>query len=221
MAMCFSQGCSLVASLLLQLTRDGTTTAAMPFRGVVFICGGVPLGVLEGLGLPVGDRAWEVSDRSGRELRRRADMAPAVIERLMMERVANGNVKAENGGVGGRRGLWDDDDDDDEDEIKTVGAVRMEDLDRKDVFGLDFESFPDEVRIKVPTLHVVGQRDPRWGSGVQLALLCVEGDGDGDGCIRRVYDHGGGHDVPRTTAVSARIAEEVEWLVGVVRRREM
>lgn len=78
--------------------------------------------------------------------------------------------------------------------------------DEADCFGLDFTSFPKDIRIKIPTVHIVGAKDPRWSAGVQLAYFCDD---------RKMFDHGGGHDIPRTTPVSLRIAELVKGVNGV------
>ncbi|KAJ9154792.1 Family of serine hydrolases 1 [Pleurostoma richardsiae] len=75
--------------------------------------------------------------------------------------------------------------------------------DPTDVFGLDFSAFPADVRIGIPTLNVYGAKDPRWPSSIQLAYFCDD---------RMMYDHGGGHDVPRSSEVSVKIAEMLKSL---------
>lgn len=86
--------------------------------------------------------------------------------------------------------------------------------------GLEEEGIREEmercgvrkVKIRVPTVHVYGRKDPRFSAGVQLSGVC-------DGSIRRCFDHGGGHDIPRTSGVSERLAELVRWVLkegGVV-----
>lgn len=69
-----------------------------------------------------------------------------------------------------------------------------------DVFGLDYTAFPQNIRINIPTVHISGAKDPRWPASMQLAFFCNS---------RLMYDHGGGHDVPRSTEVSLRIAQLV------------
>ncbi|KAB8079389.1 serine hydrolase FSH [Aspergillus leporis] len=64
------------------------------------------------------------------------------------------------------------------------------------------------VKIAVPTVHVYGRRDPRFIAGVQLSGVCV---GEGS---RRVYDHRGGHDIPRGETVSRALADLVRWVLG-------
>ncbi|KNG80569.1 putative EF-hand calcium-binding domain protein [Aspergillus nomiae NRRL 13137] len=62
------------------------------------------------------------------------------------------------------------------------------------------------VKIGVPTVHVYGRKDPRFAAGVLLSGVCEESN-------RRVFDHGGGHDIPRTSVVSDRLAELVRWVL--------
>ncbi|KAJ5681681.1 ef-hand calcium-binding domain protein [Penicillium maclennaniae] len=63
---------------------------------------------------------------------------------------------------------------------------------RSDVFSLDFTQFPASARIRIPTVHVYGSKDPRWPAAIQLAEFYDD---------RVEYDHGGGHDIPRSTEV--------------------
>ena len=80
-----------------------------------------------------------------------------------------------------------------------------------DVYGLDFNSFPEDLKIKIPTVHIYGAKDPKYVASVQLVHLCEENR-------RRTFDHGGGHDVPKRTNVSERIAELVEWAAEEAQR---
>ena len=90
----------------------------------------------------------------------------------------------------------------------TTGAAQSYDprteIDKADVFGLDFLSFPAEYRIRIPTVHIYGARDPRYPASMQLAHFCEEDK-------RRTYDHGSGHEIPRNAEVSKTIAGLVEW----------
>ena len=63
-----------------------------------------------------------------------------------------------------------------------------------------------EYEIKVPTVHVYGCKDPRYFQGVHLAHIC-------DKTKRKVYDHLGGHEIPRNKIVSSTIANLVKWAV--------
>lgn len=58
--------------------------------------------------------------------------------------------------------------------------------------------------IKVPTVHIYGEKDPRYVAGVHLSGLCDEG-------VRKTFNHKGGHEIPRTEAVSRTIADLVRW----------
>ncbi|KAK4147656.1 serine hydrolase FSH [Dichotomopilus funicola] len=176
--MCFSQGCSLVASYLLYHADERGPDVPPPFGSAVFICGGLPFEVLEDLGVEVSARAHEISAQTSRLLRRRAG--------LLTEFAA---------GVG--TSLWDD----------KSGLVHDADRrvlpDPSDCFGLDFGQVPAHLRITIPTVHVYGARDPRCPASIQLSYFCREAG------HTRMYDHGGGHDIPRSTVVSKRLAELV------------
>jgi hypothetical protein len=164
---------------------------ALPFKGAIFVCGGLPLQILTDLGLPVSERAWEINARSGTVLARVAASASEEIGKLL---------EAKNGPGIVRQGLWDKTEHLEHD----VGKTTFPD-DSSDVFGLDIEAFPEGLRIGIPTVHVFGIKDPRYPASIQLAHFSKEEK-------RRTFDHGGGHDIPRTTVVSNRIAELVVWL---------
>lgn len=61
--------------------------------------------------------------------------------------------------------------------------------------------------INIPTVHIYGSKDPRWAAGVHLSGIC-------EPTKRRTYDHGGGHEIPRTATVSNSIAELFQWAVA-------
>lgn len=65
-------------------------------------------------------------------------------------------------------------------------------------------------RIDVPTVHIYGSKDPRYAAGVHLSGVC-------EPAKRRVFNHGGGHEIPRTEAVSASVAELVQWALAEAR----
>lgn len=74
--------------------------------------------------------------------------------------------------------------------------------------GLSEEEVRNEItcpyRIDVPTVHIYGSKDPRYAAGVHLSGVC-------EPAKRRLFNHGGGHEIPRTEAVSSSIAELVKW----------
>ncbi|KAL4936974.1 serine hydrolase-domain-containing protein [Aspergillus oleicola] len=206
----FSQGCSLLASLVLfrsfegeyKLTGRGTSNeingigngcmnggreqngtvveGELPFKSAIFICGGIPLYALSDLGLPITDAAEAINKESGLLLNNTAGS---------LNTFAKDTSQIKRG-----IGLWD----------KNLSSnallhdPRMR-PDRSNVFGLDFTSFPKWAIIDIPTVHIYGGKDPRWPAGIQLAEFCESNK-------REEFDHGGGHDIPRTSEVSVRIA---------------
>ncbi|KAI4248189.1 MAG: hypothetical protein LQ352_005994 [Teloschistes flavicans] len=60
--------------------------------------------------------------------------------------------------------------------------------------------------VKIPTAHIVGMKDPDLLSALELTQLCQERG-------KRIFDHGGGHDIPRTpkdiTLQMATVVNEV------------
>ncbi|KAJ5280552.1 hypothetical protein N7478_005924 [Penicillium angulare] len=74
--------------------------------------------------------------------------------------------------------------------------------------GLSEDQVRDEIKgplqIPIPTVHIYGTKDPRYSAGVQLSGVCNPEN-------RRTFNHGGGHEIPRTSAVSNTIAELIEW----------
>ncbi|KAL1841852.1 hypothetical protein VTJ49DRAFT_6529 [Mycothermus thermophilus] len=187
----FSQGCSLIASHVVyhSLQSKQEEQKPLPFKAAIFICGGVPLQVLSDVGVEVPQRAKDISALTGKMLRNRTA--------ALAEMAANPELIEQERGVG----LWDSGD-------APAGLVHDPSKmpDERDVFGLDLshEALPEGVRIEIPTAHVYGAKDPRWPASMQLAYLCKE---------RRMYDHGGGHEIPRTTEVAERMAELVMELV--------
>ncbi|KFY76981.1 hypothetical protein V499_03501 [Pseudogymnoascus sp. VKM F-103] len=74
------------------------------------------------------------------------------------------------------------------------------------VFGIDVARIPRQMKIQIPTVHVYGAKDPRFPASITMAQFCDE-------TVRRTFDHGGGHEIPRKRDVSKTIAELVEWCV--------
>lgn len=172
--MCFSQGCSLIASFCLYHQAE-TPDQPLPFKVAIFICGGVPLQVLEDVGIEVSQEAWDINTKSSQALAEQAS-TDAILKSGLDRWVSADGVVA-NGEAP---------------------------LDPTNVFGLDFTKMPKNLRIKVPTVHIYGNKDPRYTASLQLAQFS-------DPTLRKTYDHGGGHDVPRKTEVSDSIAQLVEW----------
>lgn len=80
--------------------------------------------------------------------------------------------------------------------------------------GLSEEELRNEIqspyRIDIPTLHVYGSKDPRYAAGVHLSGVCNPEK-------RRTYDHGGGHEIPRTNEVSSSIADLFLWAIDLAK----
>ena len=152
----------------------------------------MPLTVVSDLGLPVSAEAWEINNRTSRELSEKSGAMGANLEAIT------------NGSRPQSQGLWDNPD------ALGHGSFKGFPADRTNVFGLDYTKFPDEMRIGIPTAHVYGRKDPSYPSSMQLAHFCDEGK-------RNVLDHGGGHDIPRTMVVTERIVELVRWLERMIK----
>ena len=83
--------------------------------------------------------------------------------------------------------------------------------DISNIFGINFTMMPDNLMIRIPTVHIFGAQDPRYPASVTLAHFC-------DPLLEKVYDHGGGHDIPRKGDVSKKIAELVEWAAMMAKK---
>ncbi|MCJ1290135.1 hypothetical protein MMC34_001671 [Xylographa carneopallida] len=164
----------VLASSVLLSHFIDTPHLAPPFKLAVFLCSGLHLSILDELDLPVGQKAWDLEKKS-----RQALATQASSEAIL----ARGHER------------WTG--------IESAEVTEGEVLET-DVYGLDFTQYPKEWRIKIPTVHVYGKKDPRCPASIQLAWFCEAGK-------RREYDHGAGHEVPRKRDVSTAIAEAVEW----------
>jgi pimeloyl-ACP methyl ester carboxylesterase len=153
--------------------------APPPFKVAIFICGGVSLQVLEDLGTRVDQEAHDWDRRTKLLLQQKNDAAAV----LRSGRDRWGSIKHEDIVLDGSN-QWD----------------------LQNVFGLDVTQFSEDLKIRIPTVHIYGSRDPRLPASLQLACLC-------DSEVRKTFDHGGGHDIPRSKEVSKTIAELVRWSV--------
>ena len=176
--MMFSQGCALISSLFLYHQAE-SPQLPLPFKAAIFICGSLPLTVIEDLGLPVSPEAWHISEASRKRLLQQASSA-AILQ--------NGRERWTTQGPG----------------TAPVDS-QIPDADTK-ASGLDFRLIPKKLFFRIPTVHIYGGKDPIMPSSMQLAGLC-------DPARRKVYDHEGGHDIPRNEAVSKSIASLFEWVI--------
>ncbi|KAK3503135.1 hypothetical protein B0T13DRAFT_525187 [Neurospora crassa] len=195
LVMCFSQGCTLLMSYILYRYQEHILTRPsagekfeLPLKGAMFICGGPSLHVLQDLGVDVTEKAWEVHHATAALLHKRTEQL---------------KFKADNPDTIKRgEGLWD--------EVGDLVHDPTSELDPEDVFGLDFTDQRMRMAVGnlgeiVPTVHVYGGKDPRWPASVQLAQMF-------EGGMNERFDHGGGHELPRTTECSMRMAELMEKL---------
>ncbi|KAI9368039.1 serine hydrolase FSH [Aspergillus egyptiacus] len=187
---CFSRGCLLLASYI-WLHQTETPTKPLPFKSVIFICGGPVLSLLEELGMAIPEKARAWDQRTKLALRERASK-DAILK--------HGKNRWTTPGANGDAELDFDPD-------------SPAPIDPADVFGLDTAHMPPSLRIGIPTLHIYGRVDPRLPASLQLVYLS-EAEG------RMTFRHEGGHNVPRSEAAAERIARRIEeFAEGVVRRQ--
>lgn len=175
----FSKASVVVASMLINLSREekNVRDRIMP-KSLVFMNGSIEYSFLEELGLPITDEARDVHFLTEELVKSRTDA---------MGKLAITKIK-----MGAGTGLWDD-------TSKLVHAPKkLPPL--SDCFGLDFTLFPEDLLIDIPTVHIVGAKDPIWPSSTQLSYLCEPSK-------RSYYDHKSGHDLPRTTKVTNDITK--------------
>lgn len=197
----FSQGCGLISSYVLYHQKrqrerrlrptepdDGAGDEALPFKCAMFVCGGVVLDVLEDCGVKVTGRARDVNNETSRLLRARAGK---------LTDIANDPL-----GWPAGTGLWDHT----ADLVHDAAGAARPDIDPADVFGLDLtDRAVGDMRITIPTAHVFSKKDPRYPASLQLAYLCDE-------TRRTMFDHGGGHDIPRNSHVTQALTRFMESL---------
>lgn len=193
--MAFSQGCALSGSLLLNLQHDiaGSTSSHLPFKFAVFICGSLPLNFLEDQGYDISRSAKDTDRRSGEALQSQASFDSLLLQGRERWQTPH-CVFCRN-------------------DIAAAGHSCPHQSTNKDlqsaqeICGLDCTQLSPKHAISISTVHVYGSRDPRVGSALHLARFCNPE-------IRRIFDHGGGHDIPRNSHVSKSIAELISWAMA-------
>lgn len=209
----FSQGCAVIASYIMyrqkeKLEKDNKKAGGrdhwgaaekLPFKIAVFICGGLPLSVVEDLGGVVGKVCWEWDERSRKDLHTLAgglvDLKPGM-DPWALHRHPSGRILGvhQEGCIGAGRSEAATEKDDDDDKNADIR------------YGLDFSKMPPSIKIRIPTVHIYGQKDPRATASLLLSEFC-----DDDKGRKKIFGHPGGHDIPRHRNVSEEIAELVEW----------
>jgi hypothetical protein len=178
---CFSKSSAVIASILLYHARDARkgkeSEKPLPFKSAIFINGSIEYSVFDDEGMPQG---W-VTDEA-REIKEKT-------EDMIRDKVGAISNLASSFMKG--NGLWDDTNQLLHDASKLPPP--------SDCFGLDYTALPPDLFINIPTVHIYGGKDPIWPSSIQLAYLC-------DSYKRVMYDHEGGHDVPRSPKVVSDMA---------------
>lgn len=143
---CFSRGCLLIASYIWFHQKE-RPTEPLPFKAVVFICGGPVLSVLDELGMSISDEARKWDRQTKVALRERASK-----EAILKWGKDRWTTPGGNGDT----------------DLHLDPSAPIDPL---DVFGLDTMRMPQHLRIEILTLHVYGRVDPRLPASLQLVYL--------------------------------------------------
>ncbi|KAI1636724.1 serine hydrolase FSH [Biscogniauxia mediterranea] len=73
-----------------------------------------------------------------------------------------------------------------------------------DCFGLNLNSIPLELKIRIPTIHVWGKEDPLLPASIHLVGFC-------DPYIRKIHIHEGAHEVPETKDDRIELGQLLQW----------
>lgn len=87
--------------------------------------------------------------------------------------------------------------------INVIAELGNEPYDYNRYVTRKFHPEVDEVRIQIPTAHVLARKDPLYASGLKLVDMC-------DRRYASVYEHNGGHEVPRFTAEKRAIQNLIQ-----------
>ncbi|KAL4920650.1 serine hydrolase FSH [Aspergillus aurantiobrunneus] len=204
----FSQGTAVAAATLLlhalEVERQRSKTRHSdavedgggippppPFKSAIFICGGAPLPLLEYIGYTVSPhtKARDLASRSA--LASMADSS-AILSLGSSRWTASASAIANSNGLGPGNNT----------SPYTLSALQLSFNKEDEVRG----EISGHTKIGIPTVHIYGERDPRYIAGVQLSEVCEKAS-------RKVYNHGGGHEIPRFEAVRGAIADLVRWAV--------
>jgi hypothetical protein len=85
-----------------------------------------------------------------------------------------------------------------------VSLARQAMFNSDDCFGLNLNKMPPELKIRIPTVHVWGTKDPSFPTSTHLAGLC-------DPYIRKIHIHGSGHEVPQGIEDTQALGQLVLW----------
>ncbi|KAI1126256.1 serine hydrolase FSH [Nemania abortiva] len=85
-----------------------------------------------------------------------------------------------------------------------ISLARQAIFNSDDCFGLNLNKVPLELKIRIPTVHVWGAKDPAFPASIHLAGLC-------DPYIRKIYIHGSAHEVPQGIEDTQQLGQLVLW----------
>ncbi|CBF79856.1 putative EF-hand calcium-binding domain protein [Aspergillus nidulans FGSC A4] len=168
-----------------KIAANGETVGNVlpPFKSAIFICGGAPLTLLEHIGYNIP------------EITKARDLA----SRSALAQMAGTEAILSKGSA-----RW----------MANPAIPPNFNMSMNLSFGLTGSnaSLNGLVKIRIPTVHIYGERDPRYIAGVQLSEVCEKRS-------RKEYNHGGGHEIPRFEAVSGAMADLVRWAVRAAERQ--
>ena len=191
----FSQGAALAASLILQRQTDHPTEPAQ-FRFAIFMCGMLPCSpyaqfndhLLDGFRRTVTDVPMSAAEEK---------------DRLRLARKAYANDIEWTGAVAGAfhpkcsqaTG---------EEFIAVLESLRSSKNRLTESLPASYHPAWDPIRIEIPTAHIVGAKDPWNPLSLLLKQMCTEEKS-------KLYDHRGGHEIPRSETVAIAIKDCIIW----------
>ncbi|KAL4903887.1 hypothetical protein BDW74DRAFT_179472 [Aspergillus multicolor] len=205
-----------------------------PFKSGIFICGGAPLTLMSHIGYAVPE-ITKARDLASRDALAQMASSEAILSNGSARWSANSHSDMNLGlsfGIG--HGLFNlnpypsPTSDIDDNNINTLQLTfNKEDEIRREISrphpypSPNYTAPPNlahkssygfaPVKVSIPTVHIYGERDPRYIAGIQLSEVCEKS-------TRKVYNHGGGHEIPRFEAVSGAMADLVRWAVRAAER---
>jgi hypothetical protein len=186
---CFSQSAAVLSTLVLDNNfRAPEDRRPLPFKSIVFMNASLVYSVFEDHGLPITQAARDFKLASEEILYAKANDLQNLANIMTLKSRGTADMWKDTSAL-----LHD---------ASVLPPV-------EDCYGLDFTTFPPEAFITdIPTVHIYGDKDPISSSGIQLAYLCRAEK-------QNMYNHQGGHDLPR----SPKVAEEVAALFKKLSRK--